>query len=698
MLFYICNKQKQKIMKIPFLSPITRPINQSVLLDATNYSLQQKHSVFKFTVAQEKERIHKLIHWIKSRNRSDFIIAAGFCTSFAIVILLGLTAVFLLPKNHVYSYAGDNCFFNPVAFPDSLDYVGSDNYKATLYPTLTLGKTPLFSTNTCVEIAKIPDTQSAVALTLKSPLPISKNISLTSNSLPNLTKINDLEKPVSTDAVLLFTIDQTDKTFEYNLVISDNVTDCVINANLVGCPLKDQKLNQGQTYQYSLQRILGNESSVAVNSSITTLDPVTITASDVQQNEVVYSILTSISLATNKPIKSLDGLALKSESDKALIPVSAKISDSSITVTIPTELARNTNYTLLIESIESNDGARLSEPYILAFKTSAGPQVQGINISSYKVSPSATVTISFDIELDPNQAIESSISINSSSGSVPYSATIQNNVVTLRPNTNLARCTSYTISINDELKNKFGVGGNTSWSTQFRTICQESFSIGSSVQGRSITGYRFGTGAKKILIVGGMHGDEKSSVSTLISFIDDLERNSSTIPVDKTVVVIPNSNPDGYIASTRVNANIVDLNRNFPTFDWTSGVYMPRNIFLEMGGGATPLSEPESAALASYTAALSPRVVLTFHATGRAVFANDAGDSKAIADIYAEKSGFTSYSDSDASSFFSYPTTGEYEDWIRDKLNLPALLVELATVSNNEYGRQKSALWAMLSL
>jgi hypothetical protein len=125
---------------------------------------------------------------------------------------------------------------------------------------------------------------------------------------------------------------------------------------------------------------------------------------------------------------------------------------------------------------------------------------------------------------------------------------------------------------------------------------------------------------------------------------------------------------------------------------------MPRNVFLELGGGITPLSEPESASLGSYTSNLSPRVTLTFHATGRAVFANDAGDSKALADIYASKSGFASFSNSASDTFFSYPTTGEYEDWVRDGLNLPALLVELAGVSGNEFTRQKPALWAMLNL
>jgi hypothetical protein len=47
---------------------------------------------------------------------------------------------------------------------------------------------------------------------------------------------------------------------------------------------------------------------------------------------------------------------------------------------------------------------------------------------------------------------------------------------------------------------------------------------------------------------------------------------------------------------------------------------------------------------------------------------------------------------------FDYATTGEFEDWLRDKKSIAALLIELATMSGNEFGTHKNALWAMVQL
>jgi protein MpaA len=429
------------------------------------------------------------------------------------------------------------------------------------------------------------------------------------------------------------------------------------------------------------------------------LDPVTIDSSSIVQNQIIYELPKSFSFTSNKTLKSISGISLIEPESKKDFPITSVFNDTNIALSLAEDLPRNVNFILTIEKIESIDGAYLSEPYSITFKTSAGPQVQGVNIGSYKVSPYSSISLTFDIELDLNQSISDYVSLTSGDIEIPSKISIQNNVLTINPTAPLGVCASFVVSVKEDgIKSKFGVSGNSAWSMQSRTTCQQTFSIGNSVQGRSIIGYKFGNGSTKILFVGGMHGDEKSSVYTLNSFIDDLERNYSSIPADKTVIVIPNSNPDGFIASSRVNINNVDLNRNFPTNDWTSGVFMPGNRFLELGGGASPLSEPESSALASYTTSLSPRLTLTFHATGRAVFANDAGDSKAISNLYAQKSGFTSFNSADSDTFFSYPTTGEYEDWLRDGLNLPGLLVELAGVGSNEFTRQKPALWAMLNL
>jgi protein MpaA len=74
----------------------------------------------------------------------------------------------------------------------------------------------------------------------------------------------------------------------------------------------------------------------------------------------------------------------------------------------------------------------------------------------------------------------------------------------------------------------------------------------------------------RVLVLGGMHGDELSSTSVALHWLA-LAQNQ---PMDLAQPVhwrfIPALNPDGLTAQPprRVNANGVDLNRNFPTPRW----------------------------------------------------------------------------------------------------------------------------------
>lgn len=71
----------------------------------------------------------------------------------------------------------------------------------------------------------------------------------------------------------------------------------------------------------------------------------------------------------------------------------------------------------------------------------------------------------------------------------------------------------------------------------------------------------------RIILMGGIHGDEYASVSVLFKWMDKLNKYHSGL-FDWTV--IPIANPDGLLRrkSQRQNDNGVDLNRNFPTPDW----------------------------------------------------------------------------------------------------------------------------------
>lgn len=73
--------------------------------------------------------------------------------------------------------------------------------------------------------------------------------------------------------------------------------------------------------------------------------------------------------------------------------------------------------------------------------------------------------------------------------------------------------------------------------------------------------------AKRILLIGGIHGDELTSVSIVFHWMDWISQSDAA---HYRWRVIPLANPDGLKASpsTRHNANGVDINRNFETPDW----------------------------------------------------------------------------------------------------------------------------------
>jgi hypothetical protein len=120
--------------------------------------------------------------------------------------------------------------------------------------------------------------------------------------------------------------------------------------------------------------------------------------------------------------------------------------------------------------------------------------------------------------------------------------------------------------------------------------------------------------------VGGIHGDELSSVSIAFKWIDLADH----FPADASRPVhwrfIPALNPDGLFAarSQRVNANGVDLNRNFPTPDWErdSRVYWERRTRKDprYWPGAKSLSEPESQFLYAQMESFKPHLIVSIHA------------------------------------------------------------------------------------
>ncbi len=109
-----------------------------------------------------------------------------------------------------------------------------------------------------------------------------------------------------------------------------------------------------------------------------------------------------------------------------------------------------------------------------------------------------------------------------------------------------------------------------------------------------------------IILVGGVHGDEPEGVYLAKQCLEWLKVSDQSQLVDW--VVIPCLNIDGFNKKQRVNANGVDLNRNFPSSDWSAEFQKERYY-----PGQRPNSEPEVYALVQLIKDLQPRLLIHCH-------------------------------------------------------------------------------------
>jgi hypothetical protein len=121
----------------------------------------------------------------------------------------------------------------------------------------------------------------------------------------------------------------------------------------------------------------------------------------------------------------------------------------------------------------------------------------------------------------------------------------------------------------------------------------------------------------RVLMIGGIHGDEYSSVSVVFKWMNKLNRYHSGLFHWK---VVPLLNPDGLLQdkSRRMNANGVDLNRNFPTRNWEEET---RRYWVKRTRknprrypGKAALSEPESRWLHRLIEEFRPDAIVSVHA------------------------------------------------------------------------------------
>jgi protein MpaA len=128
-------------------------------------------------------------------------------------------------------------------------------------------------------------------------------------------------------------------------------------------------------------------------------------------------------------------------------------------------------------------------------------------------------------------------------------------------------------------------------------------SAGKSVQGRNIDYIVYGNGNDVVMIMAGIHGNERGGVEIAKALEWHLKTHLYKA-YSKTIIIMPIANPDGYANNSRYNANYIDLNRNFTT----------SNRINNHTNGFEGQTEPESRAIAEVIEKYRPNRILSIHA------------------------------------------------------------------------------------
>ncbi|MDB5180294.1 MAG: peptidase carboxypeptidase [Candidatus Saccharibacteria bacterium] len=638
------------------------------------------------TKHQIRQKLTKLYHhlplpaWIG-------IAVLGF-----VVLPYGL--VFGISKQAEFSYSGDTCVRQLSLLPGIQKQAGESGFEAKIGNVTSIGNVELFGSSVCFTPTKTPEIgKNTVALSPYGSWFAAKKFTLTVPEAPTARSADVIGKAISTALPLRIKLTSNDAIHDYRLAIADKITACEQEAAELACEVSKLELAPGTAYKAALYRSFkGEAEKQVVQGDVTTLLPLVIAEASVADGTVIYDLNKEFRFNFDQPIKSSDVTLKKADGQE--VDVDTRQEGKTLIVTAKADLPRKADYSLVLNQVVSDSGSALSAPLTYKLTTSGGPKVAGVSVGSSGVPQTAKVTITFDQPIAESVDITKVARLAGVNGSVTKISSTQLSVNI----SNAPLCAAFTLTVDKGIAS----GSNKeiseeAWIFKSRIICGSSSVIGYSVKGRPIIAYYFGSGSSTVLYTGGMHGSERSGTTTMQAWVTYLQAHAAeVIPAGKRVVVVPNTNPDGIAANTRYNANNVNIGRNFATANWKADIETSSGV-QKNGGGTSPTSEPESKALAALTRQLRPRLEISFHSQGRLVGANEFGDSVAIGDIYAKMVGYKTMF-YDAEAVMGYPMTGEYEDWMGESMNIPAILIELPSASGNYLNTQQAALIRMLSV
>jgi len=194
---------------------------------------------------------------------------------------------------------------------------------------------------------------------------------------------------------------------------------------------------------------------------------------------------------------------------------------------------------------------------------------------------------------------------------------------------------------------------------------------GASAEGIPLTVYLPESGSAEIVVLAAIHGDEAETTVVVSEALRCLPRGALR------AAVILCGNPDGMLRGTRANSRGVDLNRNFPTANWSADPVCYKSRAndardIALSPGVAPGSEPETAALLSLIERLQPRGVVSLHSALACV--DDSGASH-LGRQLSERCALPFLTE------IGYPTPGSMGTWAGEQgLNLVTLELEDASL------------------
>ena len=189
----------------------------------------------------------------------------------------------------------------------------------------------------------------------------------------------------------------------------------------------------------------------------------------------------------------------------------------------------------------------------------------------------------------------------------------------------------------------------------------KSYIFGHTVTGCPIPAYQFGSQGPRVLILGGVHGDEKEGVIAAHGLLDKFIEGFS---YNLQLTLVPMFNFDGVVNGQRKNAIGVDLNRNLPTKDWTNDVEEPRYY-----PGPEPTSEPENKALVEFLKNEKPSYIFSLHSWKPLL--NTNGRCEPESEIISKRTGY------ELKDSIGYPTPGCLGTYTGLERDIPTLTYEI---------------------